>query len=121
MYLLVVGVVLWWVFLFVCFLNISCAVDCQHYRVMEVWQTGFGMESRWKEKKLLILFIKPIYKIYVICPLSANGIAVDEFLFRKAEILLYQEVNTQNDTRGLAVQVIIFDVLSLVLLVLLSK
>lgn len=74
-----------------------------------------------ERKKLLILFIKPIYKIYVICPLSANGIAVDEFLFRKTEILLYQEVNTQNDTRGLAVQVIIFDVLSLVLLVFLSK
>lgn len=74
-----------------------------------------------KKKTLPILFIKPIYKIYILCPLSANDISVDEFLFRETQILLYQGVNMQCDTQGLAAQVIIFDMLSLALLVLLSK
>lgn len=82
---------------------------------------GFGMEARWKGKKILILFIKPTCKIYILCPISASDISVDEFLFRETQILLHQGVNMQCDTWGLTVQVIIFDMLSLLLLVLLSK
>lgn len=75
----------------------------------------------WNGNKLLLLFIKPIFKIYILCPISASDISVDEFLFREMQILLHQGVNIQCDTWGLTVQVIIFDVLSLLLLVLLSN
>lgn len=74
-----------------------------------------------KNKVILTSLMKLIYKIHVLHPLSANDISVDEFLFRETQILFYQGVNMQHDTQGLTAQVIIFDMLSLVLLVLLCK
>lgn len=50
-----------------------------------------------ERKKILILFIKPTCKIYILCPISASDISVDEFLFRETQILLYQGVNMQCD------------------------
>lgn len=103
----------------VVFLNTICAVECQHYCLCDKWVLEWKLDG--KKKTLLILFIKPIYKIYIPCPLSANDTSVDEFLFRETQILLYRGVNMQCDAQGLAAQVIIFDMLSLALLVLLSK
>lgn len=74
-----------------------------------------------KNKVILTSLMKLIYKIHVLHPLSANDISVDEFLFRETQILFYQGVNMQHDTQGFTAQVIIFDMLSLVLLVLLCK
>jgi len=54
-----------------------------------------------RTETLLILFIKPIYKIYILCPLSVNDISGDEFLLRETQVL-YQGVNMQCDTQGIS-------------------